>query len=138
MKHFVSYHNADKMGYAYEDAIPFSVGTKKSVDGLVGNRVWSISGEGQPRTYRLRDTYMVDALGSSEQDEFVSVARGSSGTVFDPPIMLNRMTWFPAFLKSQSNFSLGLQQIKEEFVKHLEALAPGTRAIRQGRLALTR
>jgi hypothetical protein len=123
MKHFVSYHNAEKMGYAYEEATLFSVGTKKPVDRLVGNRVWSISGDGQPRTYCLRDTYIVDSTGPSTQDEFHSWARGSNGLAFDPPPVLNGLPWFPAFLKSQSNFSLGLQQIKEEFVGHLEALA---------------
>lgn len=127
MKHFVSYHNADKMGYAYEDAVPFSVGTTKSVDRLVGNRVWSISGEGKPRTYRLHDTYIVDRIGISEQDEFVNVALGSTGIVLDPPAVLNHLPWFPAFLKSQSNFSLGLQQIKEDFVAHFVALTPGLR-----------
>ena len=129
MKHFVSYHNADKMGYAYEDALPFSVGTTKSVDRLVGNRVWSISGEGKPRTYRLRDTYIVDSIGESDQEQFVNFACGSNGIAFEPPVVLNRLPWFPAFLKSQSNFSLGLQQIKDEFVAHFEALTQSPRKI---------
>ena len=128
MKHFVSYHNADKIGYAFEDAIPFSVGTTKSVDRLVGQHVWSISGDGQPRTYSLRDTYIVDSVGPSAQSEFTSLRRGSTGVAFNPPVVLNHLPWFRAFLKSQSNFSLGLQQIKEEFVVHLEALAPGLTA----------
>jgi len=34
--------------------------------------------------------------------------------VFDPPVHLNPLPWFAAFLKSQSNFSLGLQPIREE------------------------
>jgi predicted HNH restriction endonuclease len=48
--------------------------------------------------------------------------------VFDPPIHLNPLPWFPAFLKSQSNFSLGLQSIKDEFVTHLEELWSARRA----------
>ena len=120
MKHFVSYHNVDKMGYSFKDAKPFSVGTSKSVDRLRGERVWSISGDGRPRQYYLRDTWVVDEVGESEQDEFTNYARGR-GVVFTPPIPLSGLSWFPAFLKSQSNFSLGLQQIKDEFVPHFEA-----------------
>lgn len=122
MKHYVSYHNADKMGYTYEEARPFSVGTTKSVDRLLGNRVWSISGEGQPRSYFLRDTWIVEETGLSAQDEFINYAQGSTGFVFDPPVLLNQLPWFRAFLKSQNNFSLGVQPIKEGFVAELEAL----------------
>ena len=128
MKHFVSYHNADKMGYTYEEATPFSVDTTKSVDRLLNNRIWSVSGEGKPRTYYLRDTWIANEIGSSEQEEFVNYAHGSGGFVFDPPVHLNPFAWFPAFLKSQSNFSLGLQPIKEEFVVYLEELWSARRA----------
>ena len=127
VSHFVSYHSADKMGYAYEDAVSFSVGTTKSVERILGCRVWSLSGDGQPRTYRLRDTYIVDSIGPSEQEEFVNWARGADGIVFDPPMLLNSLSWFPRFLKSQSNFSLGLQPIKAEFVTEFEALAEAQR-----------
>ena len=37
---------------------------------------------------------------------------GSVGRAFDPPIELNQLPWFPRFLKSQSNFSLGINEIK--------------------------
>lgn len=128
MKHFISYHNADKMGYTYEEARPFSVGTTKSVDRLLHNRIWSVSGEGQPRSYYLRDTWIADEIGPSEQEDFVNYAHGSEGFVFDPPVHLNPLPWFPAFLKSQSNFSLGLQPIKDEFAAHLEELWSARRA----------
>ncbi len=121
MKHFISYHNADKMGYPFEDAEPFSVGTSKSVERLRGERVWSISGDGHPRRYHLRDTWIVDEVGESEQNGFSNYARGH-GVIFAPAIPLSGLPWFPVFLKSQSNFSLGLQQIKDEFVPHFDAI----------------
>lgn len=121
MKHFISYHNVDKMGYPFEDAEPFSVGTSKSVERLRGERVWSISGDGHPRRYHLRDTWIVDEVGESVQVEFSNYARGY-GVIFAPAILLSGLPWFPVFLKSQSNFSLGLQQIKDEFVPNFNAI----------------
>lgn len=120
-KHFLSYHNAERMGHAFEEATPFSVAASKSVKGLVGERVWSVSGEGRPRRYILRDTWVVKGVGGSEQDEFSNSAYGD-GVIFDPPIALSGRSWFPAFLKSQSNFSLGLLPIKSEYVPHFELL----------------
>ncbi len=127
VKHFVSYHNAEKMGYSFEQAEPFSVGTAKSVERLRGERVWSISGEGRPLRYHLRDTWVVDDVGESSQDEFSNYARGR-GIEFTPPIPISDLPWFSAFLKSQSNFRLGLQHIKDEFVPHFDALLAGRAA----------
>lgn len=40
---------------------------------------------------------------------------------FAPPVPLNNLAWFPALLKSQSNFSLGFNRLSDETV--VEALA---------------
>ena len=121
MKHFVSYHNAEVMGYTFEEATAYSVVTRKHLD-LKGQRIWSISGEGQPRSYFLRETWIVDDTGPSDQAGFSHYARGSSGFRFNPPVPLKQLSWFRAFRESQGNFGLGLNRIKDEFVGELEAL----------------
>jgi len=35
---------------------------------------------------------------------------------FSPPVPLNGLSWFPIFLKSQSNFSLGFNRLSDEVV----------------------
>ncbi len=122
MKHYVCYHNADKMRYPYERADRFTVGTTKAVQHLEKQRVWTITGTGQPRVYHLRDTWVVSHTGQSAQEEFVHFASGTDGVEFDPPVHLNPLPWFAEFLRSQSNFSLGLQPIGERFVEQLEAI----------------
>jgi hypothetical protein len=50
VKNVVGYHNADKMGYSFQDAKqPMTFLTTKSVENLVGAKVWSVAGEGHPR-----------------------------------------------------------------------------------------
>jgi len=126
-QHYVSYHNADRMGYSYEHADRFSVGTKKPIDNLRGQRVWTIAGVGTPRSYFLRATWLVDEIVRSEQAEFKFCAIGATGHVFDSQsapngILLDELPWFRSFLKSQGNFSFGLSPIKDEFVGELDAL----------------
>ncbi len=123
-KHYVSYHNAEKMGYSFEDSDVFSVGTKKPVDRLIGCKIWSLAGIGKPRKYFLGACFIVDDVGPSTQLQFANYARGSVGTVFNPLVALSDLPWFPDFLKSQNHFSLGLQPIQQKFVANLEALAP--------------
>lgn len=123
-KHLVSYHNADKMGYSFEDSDPFAVVTKKPVGQLIGSEVWSIAGVGQPRRYFLGSWFIIDEVGSAKDHEgFDNYVSGRVGHVFDPMIPLNDLPWFLDFLKSQHHFSLGLQTVKEEYARQLAALA---------------
>jgi hypothetical protein len=123
MRNFVGYHNAEKMGYSLRDAKdPFAFVTRKAVGHLVGARVWAITGEGQPRRYFCAGWFRVDRIEPSAGDPSERKVRGTVGRVFKPMIRLNELPWFPRFRQSQSNFSLGLQAIKDELVPHLEAL----------------
>jgi hypothetical protein len=49
--------------------------------------------------------------------------RGRQGTAFRPRVALNGLPWFSGFLKSQANFSLGVQPIKAEHLAELQQLA---------------
>jgi hypothetical protein len=97
------------------------IGTSKPVERLLGNTVWLIAAEGKPRRYYLTHRFVVDEIGSHE--EGACFANGIQGALFRPRIALNDRPWFKKSLKSQSNFSLGVQPIKQEFVVPLEKLA---------------
>ena len=138
MKNFVGYHNAEKMGYSFQDSRePLAFLTRKSVDHLVGTRVWVIAGEGQPRGYFFGGWFLVDNVGPLAGDPSVRKVRGTAGRAWKPMIRLNELPWFSRFRESQGNFSLGLQPIKDEFVPHFEALikratSGAVRGIRSG------
>jgi hypothetical protein len=53
VKHFVVYHNPEKMGYAAEAVPELCFVTNKPVGNLIGNRIWLIQGEAKPRRYVL-------------------------------------------------------------------------------------
>ncbi|MFZ5623307.1 MAG: hypothetical protein ACOY71_02595 [Gemmatimonadota bacterium] len=124
MKDLVGYHNAEKMGYSFQDAgDPMVFRTRKAVNHLVGARLWVISGEGWPRSYFLAGWFIVDRVGPCPEDPSERWVRGTVGQMFKPMIRLNKLSWFPRFRASQSNFSLGLQHIDDEFVPNFEAVA---------------
>ncbi len=132
MRHFVAYHNAEKMGHDYEPSNEYSFFSRKALTFLeqtVGATVWIINGS-RPRmrktTYMLCAVYMPDEVVDAEDIEFNYLVVGTVGSNFDPPIELNQFSWFPSFLKSQSNFSLGINEIQDEaIIEQLTALAKG-------------
>jgi hypothetical protein len=106
--------------YAEVAAGAFEVATNKHVNQLIGQRLWVIGGEGQPRHYYLGKSYLIAEVGEYGDDpDFRFFVRGHTGVRFQPPILLNPLPWFPAFRKSQSNFSFGLNRIHEQFVSEL-------------------
>lgn len=50
MKHFVQYHNVEKMGSG-DSITNFVILTSKSGKDMMGNNVWLICGVGSPRRY---------------------------------------------------------------------------------------
>ncbi|HWE62422.1 MAG TPA: hypothetical protein VHB98_11980, partial [Chloroflexota bacterium] len=62
VRHFVQYHNPDKMGHAHELSDDLCILTNKPyslLTTLPGNLVWLIGGEGRPRTYSLCYVFVV-------------------------------------------------------------------------------
>jgi tetratricopeptide (TPR) repeat protein len=126
--HYVCYHNAEGQGFSIgctdkddEADEVFNIGTSKPVDRLMGKTVWLVTGEGKPRRYFLTHRFVVDEAGPSDGGGYF--ARGRQGTAFRPRVELNELPWFKGFLKSQSNFSLGLQPIKAEHLAEFQRLA---------------
>lgn len=128
MKHFAAYHNVDKMGHPYEPSEDFGIYSKKALKFLetaIGETVWLINGakQGSAKLYTLCAVFTPDQIIDSE-GEFDYLICGSSGSGFNPPIVLNNLSWFPQFLKNQTNFSLGINVIlDEEAISGLTQLA---------------
>ena len=123
MKDFVVYHNPDSMGKDVRSVGALSIVTNKPVDEVKGDRVGLLTGEGVPRSYFLRSWFIIDDV-QTNVEGFKTKLSGEKGKVFEPMVELNREEWFKDFKRSQGNFSLGLQRIKDErFIRGLESLA---------------
>lgn len=128
MRHFIQYHNPDKMGHVHDHASDeLSIFTNKPfglLTGLLGNTIWLIGGEGRPRSYALLSTFIVDEIGESDDAVFRWYASGQEGRRFHPPVPIERGDpWFVSFLHRQANFSLGLRELQEPDVVRLQLLA---------------
>lgn len=119
MRHFVAYHNAEKMGYKYQPNGEYAFFSRKALTQLertIGSMVWVINGSRskvRDTTYTLCAVYMPDEVIDSNEAAFDYIVTGTVGHNFDPPIELNHLSWFAGFLKSQNNFSLGIREIEE-------------------------
>ena len=123
MRHLVAYHNPEKMGYSADEVTDLCVVTNKAVDSLIGDRIWLIQGEGKPRKYVLRGTFIVASTGPDEEDGFRYVVRGYEGELFVPHIPVGILPWFERFKRSQGNFAFGLQPIDEAVVRELKRIS---------------
>jgi hypothetical protein len=119
-RHFVAYHNTERMGGSLAAGNPFRVLTNKPVAPLHENVVWFVVGEGKaPRRYALGSVFRVTETGNAADEGFGHFAEGR-GHLFDPPIPLNDLEWFNGFLQSAGRFQFGVQPIREE--SHIAAL----------------
>lgn len=123
-KHFVAYHNDEKMGHAlgFGRSKSTSFGTNKTPGQFYDGQVWMISGAGTPRTFRLHGWFHAEDCLETDGGDFKYSVGGELGMRLKPPVVLNDLPWFADFKKSQGSFSLGIQQIRPEFVKKLEKL----------------
>ena len=106
----------ERMGYSADEVGELCIVTNKSVDNLIGNRIWLIQGEGRPRKYILRGTFIADSACSDTEDGFRHLVRGQEGTLFKPRIPIGALPWFDRFKRSQGNFAFGLQRIGDHAI----------------------
>lgn len=133
-KHFVGYHNFEKMeadrgdeeDVADEaDAPRWGFLTKKNPDQFIGGVVWWITGEGQPRQYFLDGWFVVEGVETVSEARFESRIHGHTGATFqDDAILLNEYDWFKGFREAQGNFGLGIQPIQPQ---HLDGIVAAVR-----------
>jgi hypothetical protein len=116
MRHFIAYHNTEKMGRRLHDGEPLRLLTNKHVNHLLQNMVWFITGEGAgARQYSLGSVFSVAEVGDAAEEGFKRFASGP-GYVFDPPIPIKDMPWFPEVLRATGHFRFGVQEVKDEAV----------------------
>jgi hypothetical protein len=111
MQDYVVYHKAEKMGYPALDIDNLAIYTKKPTDGKKGNRIWLIAGEGTPRKYFLRATFIINSIEPSEKPEFTTRVNGTDGQLLDPMPTLNSEPWFSDFVEEQGRFAFGFNRI---------------------------
>lgn len=128
MRHFIAYHNTEKMGRRLHEGREVNdllgVSTSKPVEKLLGNLVWFVTGEEfAPRRFSLASVFRVTETGDEEGNEFKHFASGP-GHVFDPPIPLNDVVWFAKVRHVTGNFGLGVQEVNDaEVIAELRKLA---------------
>jgi hypothetical protein len=111
-KHFVAYHNVERMGRSLS-ARPRLM-TNKPVARLHEGVVWMIVGEGRnPRRFSLGSVFRVTEEGSAGEEGFKYFAAGN-GSVLDPLIPLNDLEWFTDFKKAMNSFQFGIQPLTDE------------------------
>jgi hypothetical protein len=117
MRHFIAYHNTEKMGYALSDGNPQRVLTNKPVNHLRGNTVWLVTfeGTGTPRQYCLASVFRADKVGEKDEGGFTRYASGP-GHFFHPHVPIKDTGWFPEVLRVTGNFGLGVQEVKDHAV----------------------
>src|SRR5207253_10871667 len=109
MKDFVIYHNPDAMGRSARELTQLSIVTDKPVSNIQGDRIWLLTGEGQPRTFFLVAWFIAEEIRSGAESGFGTCVSGKDGTIFRPMKELNSLDWFSDFKRSQGNFAFGLQ-----------------------------
>jgi hypothetical protein len=128
MRHFVAYHNRDKMG---EHSRPFQAYTNKTIHDLQDNVVWVVEGLGRsPKQYNLVSWFIVRNLERSPHEAFKIALYGDDRNndrhryEFKERIRLNEFDWFSDFRRRMGNFGFGLQPVTDdEIVSHLNGVA---------------
>lgn len=116
MRHFIAYHNTEKMGRPLHDAEPLRLLTKKPVNHLLQNTVWFVTGEGAgARQYSLASVFRVSEVGEAAEEGFKRFAAGP-GHVFQPPVPIKDMQWLPEILRATGRFGFGVQEVKDQAV----------------------
>lgn len=117
MEHFVAYHSVKQMGrtLTYDGELRFLSRKLGLLRKAVGNTVWIIQGSpaGKRTAYSLHGSYVADSLQGVAGVPGLYQILGANGIDFNPPLPLNDLEWFPALLKTQSNFSLGFNRVSD-------------------------
>jgi len=116
LRHFIAYHNVEKMGRTLLEGKPLQILTNKAVNHLVNHAVWVIVGEGKgSRTYSLGSVFNVTETGNAGEFGFKHAVSGP-GYAFDPPVPIEDADWFPEVFKTTGHFGLGVTPIANEAV----------------------
>jgi hypothetical protein len=109
MSDFVVYHNQDDRGGPprRRGTGPFSIySDKPSLERLLGNRVWVVSGRGTPKKWSLHYWFRPSAV----EPRGVRGEVGAAAPAADG-VSLDRFEWFKRLYVDRKLFSFGLQSL---------------------------
>lgn len=125
MRHFIAYHNEQKMRYSCTEIPVPRVKTSKSVSGLDGVTVWLIAGEGKsPKSYYLAAKFTAtkcepNLYPGTDLPNQIS----GEGTLFKKGILLNGSTLLKLLQNKSANFVNGFYESRDPTaIAYLEAL----------------
>jgi hypothetical protein len=122
MEHFIAYHSVRIMGYSINSVdkqeLRFLSRKFSLLRKAIGNTVWIVKGipERKKTKYLLCSAFIGDRVEIEDESSNLYVISGHKVNEFEPPLNLQNFDWFPALMKSQSNFSLGLNRINDETI----------------------
>jgi len=125
MTDFVAHHDTEQMGELTNSGEWLSVFSNKSHLDVLGERIWLIVGEGQPRRYYLGLWLRAEAVEPDATGAFPMEIQGHGRVLGkDERPLLNDESWFAAFLRRQGNFGFGLNPVGDTAVeRELKKLA---------------
>ncbi|UZR30738.1 hypothetical protein [Methylococcus mesophilus] len=127
MRHFIAYHNQQKMGYSCADIPEPRVQTSREVEGLEGVTVWLVAGEGEnPKAYFLAAKFVASHCerNSTSGSKFPYLIAGP-GSLYKKSIPLGGTSVLAQIRKESANFVRGFYETKNpSIVSALNALAP--------------
>jgi hypothetical protein len=110
---YVVYHKPEIMGYQAIEVDHLAIYTNKTPSAAAGCRVWLLTGEGTPRVYKLRSTFLVSEVVPSDKPGFTTKIKGKDGQLLEPMPVLNTEPWFRSFRERQGNFAFGFQPVND-------------------------
>ena len=126
MRHFIAYHNSEKMTLPSTALTSPYVITKKSVSNLIGVTVWLIAGEGRsPKSYFLASRFVANKCeqNKSPGTDFPNKISGT-GDLYGLSIPISGTKLLALIQEHSNNFRNGFHEVRdEEIIKMLTALA---------------
>lgn len=126
MRHFIAYHNEQKMGYSCTDIPHPRAKTSKRIEELEGSNVWLVAGEGKsPKNYYLGAMFTVTKC---ETDKYPGTDLPNEvsgpGALFGTRICLNSTSLLIQLRKVSANFISGFCEVRgASEIAALKALA---------------
>lgn len=118
MRHFLAYHNAQKMGYSCTAISTPRVVTSKPVSGLEGATVWLVAGEGKtPKSYYLASRFIVDKCSPGKHwgTDLPNEVSGE-GDLFGMRISLDASPLLEQLQRASANFVSGFCELRDPSV----------------------
>lgn len=135
LRHFVGYHNPDRMRYEFHQVNSFAVLTDKRYRDLEGSVVWCVGRLGGTSEYYLDARFRIERVDEGPFQGFRFRVSASTGFLFFPADRIDTLSWFQRLRRKTANF-VGLQSLRDptlraaleyqyEVARYIQGLRPG-------------